>query len=349
MSPRVRSLAWVVIRWAKAVRPAVIFLENVVEWEEWGPLMNNGLPDPDRKGHTFRRWLGQLRALGYTVEWRQLRACDYGAATSRKRLFLVARCDGRRIHWPEPTHGHGLFMKPMRVARDVLDFSLPCPSIFGRPRPLAEATQRRIARGLTKFGGEHISKYFGTSTGSPLDEPLGTVTASGNHHALIQTGYGERTGQAPRSLDLDMPLGTIMAGGNKHALVTAFVAKHYGGNEGPGLPLDQPLGTITCKDHHSLVAGRMSGMHATECRAWLDKYVAFGALPEVQDIGIRMLTARELFRAQGFADSYEIAPTFGGRSITATTQQRLVGNSVCPPVAEALVRANLGREKAVAA
>jgi DNA (cytosine-5)-methyltransferase 1 len=315
-SERVRALAGVVVRWARRVRPPVIFLENVSEFVTWGPLDAEGRPDPAQKGATFRQWVGRLRALGYVVEWRELRACDYGAATSRKRLFLVARCDGEPIVWPAPTHGPGRLL-PWRTARDVLDFSLPCPSIFGRRRPLAEKTQARIARGLATHG----------------------------HHALIQTGYGERPGQAPRSLDLDAPLGTIMAGGNKHALVTAFVAKHFGGHEGPGLPISAPLGAITCIDHHALVVGRSEGAHEAECRAWLARFAL--ELPGVVDIGMRMLSTRELFTAQGFPEGYVIAPVFGGKRLTERAQQRLVGNSVSPPVARALVAANLGTAAAL--
>ncbi len=340
-SERVRALAGVVVRWARRVRPPVIFLENVSEFVTWGPLDAAGAPIPERKGDTFRQWVGRIRALGYVLEWRELRAMDYGAATTRKRLFLIARCDGLPIVWPEPTHGPGRL--PYKTARDVINFSLPCPSIFGRKKPLAEKTQLRIARGLSKFGGEHVSKYFGKGTGHGLDAPLSTITCL-PRHALIQTGYGERPGQAPRSLDLDAPLGTIMAGGCKHAMVTAFVAKHYGGNEGPGLPLDVPLGTITCVDHHAMVAGLDGGEPAAECRSWIDQYIGKDALPGVLDIGMRMLSVRELFDAQGFSPAYVIDPVFGGKRLTERAQQRLVGNSVSPPVARALVEANLIRE-----
>ena len=309
VSSRVRSLAWVAVRWAREVRPSVIMLENVPEFRTWGPLLEDGAPDPERKGTIFARWVAKLRSHGYVVDWRELVACDYGTPTSRKRLFLIGRRDGQPIVWPEPTHGPGR-PHPYRTARSIIDWSIPVPSIFARRRPLAEPTMRRIARGLVKFGGPHVSAYYGTSTGSSLDEPLGTVTALGIHHALVQTGYGEREGQAPRCLDLDEPLGTIPAGGCKHALV-AFVAK--------------------------------------ACRAWLDRYVGPGAFPHLTDIGLRMLEPRELFRAQGFPDSYVIAPLFAGKSLSKRAQIRLCGNSVPPQLAEALVRANLGARDAAAA
>ena len=152
VSKKIRSLAWVVIRWAKLVRPRIIFVENVEEFKTWGPLKGNK-PDVNKKGQTFNRWVFMLRHLGYQVEWRELRACDYGAPTIRKRLFIVARCDGKPIVWPSPTHGNpkdpqtkikGLL--PWRVAADCIDWSLPCPSIFERKKKLAPNTLRRIAK-----------------------------------------------------------------------------------------------------------------------------------------------------------------------------------------------------------
>ncbi|MDE1901479.1 MAG: DNA cytosine methyltransferase [Alphaproteobacteria bacterium] len=149
----IRDLAWVVVHWAKLVRPAVIMLENVEEFKDWGPLTSTEdgklIPCPLRKGFTFRRWCGELKKLGYKIEYRELRACDYGAPTIRKRLFLIARCDGKPIVWPAPTHGPGLI--PYRTAADCIDWSIPCPSIFERKRPLAEATLRRIAKGIFRY------------------------------------------------------------------------------------------------------------------------------------------------------------------------------------------------------
>lgn len=326
MCPQTRSLADVVIVWARDVRPTVICVENVNEWQTWGPLHPTtpdvppalrGRPIKERAGEEFRRWVGELQAAGYVVEWRSLKAHHYGAPTSRERLFLVARCDGLPIVWPEPTHGPGL--KPYRTARECIDWSIPCPSIFGRRKPLGEAAQRRIARGLVKFGRESIA----------------TV------------GYGERKGQAARVMSLDAPLTTIVAGGVKHALVCAYVAKAYGGKGTPGASLNGPLSTITTKDHHSLVVGRKEpdAARKAECRAWLDKWVGVGVFPEVEDLGMRPLTPRELFNCQGFPADYEINPMVRGRGLGITAQVRLVGNSVSPPVAEALVRANCGVDR----
>lgn len=334
-SKKVRSLAWVVVRWAKAVRPRVIILENVEEFQTWGPLTAEGQPDPERKGETFRRWLAALRAEGYVVESRELRACDYGAPTTRKRLFIIARCDGAPITWPKPTHGIG--GKPFRIAAECIDWTIPCQSIFERSRPLAENTLRRIARGVRKFVLEAERPFV-----------LGEVAPT-----LIQTGYGERPGQAPRVLDLSKPMGTIVAGGAKQALVAAFLAKHYGGNETPGSSLERPFDTITCKDHHSLVTVALGRDQRAAVRVLLGTSSAYvkvnGEVFEIVDIGMRMLAPRELFRGQGFGDAYIIDPMHRGKKLTATAQTRMCGNSVSPPMAQALVFANCGDAMRVAA
>ena len=146
----IRGLAWVVIRWAEAVRPRVICLENVEEFQTWGPLDDDGHPIKKLRGQTFRAWLGKLTDLGYVVEYRSLVAADYGAPTTRKRLFLIARCDGQPIVWPSESHGDGR-AAPWRPAAEVIDWSLPCPTIFERKRPLADATMSRIAKGIRKY------------------------------------------------------------------------------------------------------------------------------------------------------------------------------------------------------
>ncbi|WP_042886387.1 DNA cytosine methyltransferase [Cupriavidus necator] len=288
---KIRGLAWVAMRWAALVRPRVIILENVEEFQTWGPVLADGNPCPKRKGDTFRSFVRQLHEKGYAVEWRELRACDYGAPTIRKRLFLIARCDGKPIVWPEPTHGapdsaavKARQRKPWRTAAECIDWSIPCPSIFERARPLAEATERRIARGLRRYVIGAADPYvvkLPASAAAPIltecanasgqrsfraDEPLRTQCAEvkGGHFALasatlVQTGYGERPGQAPRAPGLDKPLGTAVAGGVKHALVSAFLAKHYGGNETPGADLRDPTSTITAKDHHALVTAQLVG------------------------------------------------------------------------------------------
>jgi DNA (cytosine-5)-methyltransferase 1 len=382
VSKRVRGLAWVVVKWAKLARPRIICLENVEEFQTWGPLVG-GRPCPDRKGRTFQRWVGQLRSLGYAVEWRELRACDYGAPTIRKRLFLVARRDGQPIVWPEPTHAakptKGSGLRPWRTAAECIDWGLPCPSIFERERPLAEATLRRIAHGVMRYVINEAQPYI-------AEHLLVSPT-------LVQTGYGERAGQAPRVPGLDKPLGTVVAGASKHALVAAFLAKHYTGVVGSSM--GAPIGTVTTQDHHSLVAANMvklrgtsnstaadeplhtisaGGQHHAEVCAFLTAYygsnqdtplddpmhtvttkprfalvMVDGVPHEISDIGMRMLQPRELYTAQGFPASYIIDRGHDGRVLPKDAQVRMCGNSVCPPLAEALVRANFAERQALRA
>ncbi len=373
-----RSLAWVVVDWARLVRPLRMFLENVEEFEDWGPLDEHDRPDPVRRGETFRQFVAALIDLGYAVEWRSLVAADYGAPTTRRRLFMIARCDGKPIVWPEASHGRGRALA-WRTAASIIDWSLPCPSIFERARPLADATNHRVAVGVRRFVLESGDPFIVPIQGHGLVAPT-----------LIQTGYGERKGQAPRALDLGKPLGTVVAGGQKHALVAAFLTKHYGGVIGHGV--QRPIGVVTTKDHHALTcafltkfygtsigcavqlplptvtANDRGGGHLAEVRAFLVKYygagggaqtqmvwdplhtvttrarfglvVIGGESYEIADLGMRMLGPRELFRAMAFPDTYEIAPMFHGKPLTKTVQIEKAGNSVPPVMARAIVAAN---------
>jgi DNA (cytosine-5)-methyltransferase 1 len=331
---KIRGLAWVACRWAHDVKPRVICLENVEEWADWGPLDEDNQPIEAAKGRTFRAFCAKLRRYGYVVEHRILVAADYGSPTTRKRLFLIARRDGRPIVWPEPTHGKGR-ARPWRTAAEIIDWTLPVPSIFGRPKPLAGPTLRRIAVGLRRYAIE-------------CARPFVAPTAALMVPTLIQTGYGEREGQAPRVLDLHKPLGTVVAGGAKHALVVAFLTKHYGGVVGHGL--ERPLGTVTTQDHHALTVARLGpGPRAAESLALFAAHSPGPSIVRVNgedraigDVGMRMLAPRELFRAQGFGDHYIIDPIIGGKPMTKTAQYGRVGNSVAVQMAEAIVRANLG-------
>lgn len=524
----IRDLAWVVVRWAKQVRPAVIILENVEEFQTWGPLVETGegvwTPCPERKGETFRQWVSELKRLGYKVEFRELRACDYGAPTIRKRFFMIARRDGKPIVWPAPTHyppasraegppagrGKGRDARsglpaspdysaatmPWRTAAEIIDWSLPCPSIFDAAeeikakhgvraiRPLADATMRRIARGIVRYVLEAkkpflVSVAHGDSGGRreyQLDEPAGTQTSAGNSHALVapvvtfaQHGGANRPADAPlhtitaspkdqnaviaahltkfqtgstgAGLDqpaptitanshvkrpggaapiglvaahlsrftqngvghgADEPLDTVMAGAPKFGVVAAFLAQHNNdarriGGVNPGRAADEPLATLTASGaQQQVVAAHLSwaytsntrggeggldrpsktvlagGQHASLISAFLTKYYGTGDGAAVDgpmhtdttkdrmglvtldiaqddgslqtfaiaDIGMRMLTPRERFRAQGFPDDYVIDRRPDGSPISATVQGSCCGNSVCPPLAAALVAAN---------
>lgn len=464
---KIRGLAWEAVRWADKARPDVIILENVKEFRGWGPVRRaDNRPCPKRKGVTYRQFKRALEERGYVVEDRNLRACDYGAPTSRERLFLVARCDGRPIVWPEPTHaekGKGGLL-PWRTAAECIDFSLPCPSIFETSeeifarwglrtvRPLAANTMARVARGVERYVRQDpepfIVPYYGlkndhdvrahrvdsplpTQTGDPkfslvtpfvmplthhdaqrgaqVTDPLRTITGANRGEqalvapTLVQTGYGEREGQAPRALEIRKPLGTVVGAG-KHALVSAFLAQHNGGyydaRGGAGRRAAAPISTITgAGAHQQLVAAHLlklkgsarssasvaapldtvqaGGGHYAEVRAFLIKYHAtghntcslnapaatvvandslglvtvHGALWAIVDIGMRMLTPRELFRCQGFSDTYiidvPVQKTRHGKVVelrlSATAQVRMVGNSVPPAFAKALALANFGR------
>jgi DNA (cytosine-5)-methyltransferase 1 len=305
----IRGLAWVAVRWAATVRPRVIMLENVEEFKTWGPLLKDGKPDPKRKGRTFKSFVNALKRQGYKVEFRELRACDYGAPTIRKRLFMIARCDGRPIVWPEPSHGDPESpdvkrgkLKPWRTAAEIIDWSLPCPSIFERKKPLAENTMRRIARGVQKFVIDNPKQYI--------------VNDSAN---FLISYHAETTENEVRGLDLRNPIHTLDTS-NRFGLVSAFLIKYYGSDIGQSL--NDPLHTVTTKDRFGLVtvADR--------------KY-------RIADIGMRMLQSHELFAAQGFPESYIIDRDHKGRKYKKTAQVARCGNAVPPPFAEHLVKANL--------
>ncbi|WP_312655083.1 DNA cytosine methyltransferase [Kluyvera ascorbata] len=483
----IRGLAWIAVRWALKKEPRVIMLENVEEFQTWGPLIDTppnpdlpetllvdfigpilpgySRPDPVRAGETFRAFVDMLSTgihpdhpalaeccefldldpygedaarlvagLGYDVDFRELRACDYGAPTIRKRFFMVMRRDGKPVIWPAGTHGDPKSeavltgkLAPWRTAAECIDWSITAPSIFSRKRGLAENTLKRIARGIQRFVidsaspfivkcnhtstrtsydcfrgqalGEplqtvtkspgyaiavpHLTKFRTGATGQPVTEPVPTVTAGtsarpgGNGHALgiveaaltpflagnggseyqakprpvnkpahtilrqsraclvapviarqfgasvghradepsatitaggggksqlvtptlIQMGYGERPGQEPRVLQLDNPLGTVTAGGNKFATVSAFLAKHYGGNyTGPGVSLDEPAHSVTTVDHHAVVSSHLVKLRGT-CR---DGQRADTPMPTVTAGGLHVGEVKTTLAAQGY-------------------------------------------------
>jgi len=536
----IRDLADVVPHFIKRLgadyRPLVILLENVEEFRTWGPIGADGRPCKERKGQSFDAWVAKIRRAGYRVQWNELRACDYGAPTSRKRLFIIARCDGRPIVWPKPTHGKpgspGVLsgqLLPWRTAADCIDWSIPCPSIFDRKRPLKDATCRRIAAGIMRYvvnsarpfivpvthsgdsrvhsiddpirtvttanGGELaivapvLERQFGKSAGSDANAPLPTTTAGGGGKSalvaatLARTAHGEadksgkRRGRGDHNIEQPLPTTTaspdlavvsatmIGVGGRRAqsppldvqaphptttakadaALVTAFLHKYRQGSDGQSLedpaptitansfikrpggapPLavtvahlaqfntnpngsvnaghevEEPVSTVATKGpHQAVVASNLvklrgtskdgqpvdeplhtisaGGTHFAQVLAFLVKYYGaaehgqaanrpldaitakarFGLVTvtidgeeyAIVDIGMRMLTPRELARAQGFPDDYELDPvcdrvTKGGRKVRGrlpiASQIRMIGNSVCPPMSEALFRANL--------
>lgn len=493
---KIRGLAWITLRWAATVRPRVIILENVEEFQTWGPV-RKGKPVKKLAGTTFRKFIDQLTELGYTVEYRELIAADYGAPTSRKRFYLVARCDGKPIVWPEPTHSKtGADGLPKwRSAAEIIDWSLPCPSVFATKaeimdryglkavRPLASNTMRRVIRGVDKFtirsgkpfivptgygerkgqaprvhdidapvptvvgtGKENLCRPLlapvtvtntSNSVGGTVGAPVHTVTTAGNQMLVTpslvsigQTGGGDRIRDirepvpttvskqeaclvAPsliqyhteqqaenvRASGLGAPINTVDAsnrygltcanlveyytGGrpldvaepmhtvtshDREAVVAAHVVKFKGDNV--GTPPSEPLQTVTasagkeracsggtfavCKAHLAKMRSGDDLGHWPEIRALLNEYCGYalaeddvllleigGALYYIADIGLRMLSPRELYNAMGFPPDYIIDRDYMGNEYKKSAQVARCGNAVCPPVASALVRANL--------
>lgn len=462
-SKKLRGLAWIGVRWAGVKRPRIITLENVKQILQWGPLIakrcpktgrvvkldgtvaaegervpvqqQHLVPDPRHAGRTWRAFVRALERLGYAVEARVLCAADYGAPTTRSRLFMVARCDGAPIVWPEPTHFNNPAkgQKRWRSAAECIDWSIPGKSIFEREKPLADATLRRVAHGMKRYvldsvdpfivqianwsrdgvtsardplstvtawprGGSHavvapVMVQAGHGQGTPdaprwshgnksVRDPVGTVTASGGGQAvamgtLVQMGYGEREGQAPRALDARQPLGTVVGAG-KFAAVTAFVEQANGGfNATPARDAREPMSTSTATGSQqrlvtaSLVEPTLTVSQeegALRCAAFLIRYYGQGgqlgdmrepmststtkdrlALVTVWlrgtpyvivDIQLRMLTPRELYNANGFPKTYIIDRGHDGRVFSKSTQVRMCGNAVPPPLGRAVIEAN---------
>ena len=484
---KIRGLAWITLRWAAKVRPRVIILENVEEFQTWGPV-RKGKPVKKLAGTTFRRFISQLEALGYTVEFRELVAADFGAPTTRKRFYLIARCDGKPIVWPKPTYSKtGADGLPKwRSAAEIIDWNLPCPSVFASKaeimeryglkavRPLAKNTMRRIIRGVDKFtirsgkpfivptgygerkgqaprvhdidapvptivgtGKENLCRPLlapvtvtntSNSVGGTVGAPVHTVTTAGNQMLVTpslvsigQTGGGDRirdlrepvpttvskqeaclvspsliqyhTEQTDsvRASGLGTPIHTVDAS-NRYGLTCANLVEYYTG----GRPLDvqAPMHTVTSHDREAVVAAHvvkfkgdnlghgmnepmqtvttsagefavckacMAKMHRgdnfghwPEIRALLNEFCGYtlaedevllleisGALYYIADIGLRMLSPRELYNAMGFPPDYIIDRDYLGNEYKKSAQVARCGNAVCPPMATALVRANL--------
>ena len=285
----IRGLAWVACRWAGLVRPRVIMLENVEEFKTWGPLNRGHHPIKNKQGKTFERFVQQLTDLGYEVDFRELVAADYGAPTMRKRFFMIARCDGEPIVWPEPTHGpadsekveEGL-LKPYVGAYTQLDFSLPCPSIFDTSeeikekygiravRPLAPKTMDRIARGIKKFVLENPEPFIiqcnhgGERRPNDIREPMPTIT--GKHGYGVVEPYLVQCKYNNEAQDVRKPIGTLTTVGS-HLLVEPKLApiidKAYGGNyQGAGSKVDEPIDTITTIDHNRLIVPTLIQYHS---------------------------------------------------------------------------------------
>ena len=424
----IRGLAWVSVKWALLVRPRVIMLENVPEIQTWCPLGDDNKPIKSRIGETFNGFISILsnglskehpafiecckalkidtdseqadilsKGLGYNIEYRELMSCDYGAPTSRKRFYMIARCDGKPIVWAKPTHApkeseevKSGEMQPYHTVAECIDWSIPAQSIFEREKPLAEKTLRRIAKGIKKFVIDNpepfIVNYKFDNCPESIDRPLSTITAVASHYVVAPTliqYHSETTKDEVRGQELTDPLMTIDTS-PRYALSVANLMKKYAPtdeddnvetsntdvdnpdnlvaahiltmrNNMDGQPVDKPLTTISC-----------SGAHHAEVQAFLVKYFSTGTAKSVNepldtvttkdrfalvtvngqdyiitDIKMRMLQPRELFNAQGFPSDYIIDKDYEGNTYAKTKQVARCGNAVTPPVATALVRANL--------
>lgn len=456
---KIRGLAWVVLKWAAKVRPDVIMLENVPEFVTWGPV-RKGKPIKSKAGQTYKKWYKQLEDLGYKIETREICAADQGAPTIRTRFHLIARCDGRPIVFPEPTHAprdsaevkSGL-LKPWRSAAEVIDFSVPCPSIFESKetikeqygltvkRPLKPNTLQRIARGLDKFViksaepfiiprgyGEKegqkprvhdINDPLSTVVGSTkqylcdplltpyvmsnntgnachgMDEPVPTITTGDRNFvispSLIQY-HSEQSKKEVRGQRVDAALNTV-DGSNRYGLSAAWLTQYFSG-DGHYHSVEKPLATITTMEREGVTCAHLAhfkgkdkgqnpldplmtvtardGQFAdirtmlvkwdgdtdlgywSEVRKLLNTYCDYDIKDDeilllnirgiwyfISDIGLRMLTPRELYDAMGFPHDYIIDRDIKGNPISRSDQVARCGNAVCPAVAEALVRANL--------
>lgn len=336
-----RILPWAVYKHAKVILPDVIIMENVEEIQQWGPLDNDGHPIPERKGEDYKKFITAMKSLGYIFDSRELVAADYGAPTTRKRWYAIFRRDEKEIIWPEPTHSKtGTDGKKWLGCGDYIDWTDLGKSIFDRPKPLAEATMRRIANGYVKYVVNNPHPYIvnnqksvafliqyhgetktGDSRGQLLTEPIKTIDTSNRYGlvtAFITKFYKSGIGQG-----CDEPLHTITTSPGHFGLISAFLIKYYG--TGCGQELSSPLGTITTKDRFGMVNA------VTEING--AKYI-------LKDIFLRMLKPEELKLMQGFPEDYIIDHDYNGNRYPAAKQVARIGNSVVPIMAEKLVLAN---------
>ncbi|HEY0843428.1 DNA cytosine methyltransferase [Methylotenera sp.] len=391
-----RALSWVVVRWAGQVKPRIITLENVKQVLQWGPLIakrdkdtgrvvtldkiigedgkitnrvaSTGevvprekqylVPDKKRAGKTWNRFVRMLEGMGYEVKHKLMVSADHGDGTTRERLYLHARCDGLPVYFPEPSY----FKKPKRgqmkwsAAHEHIDFSIESQSIFDRKKPLAEATMRRIAKGMMKFVINNADPFIVQVTQSSangvhdINNPLNTITtAKGGEFTLItpvmvQAGHGEGSGDSKRwgmgAKSVEAPFGTIVANGGGQALAMAHLQQHSGDKEATtesALRVSAFLISYYCTDNMSSVNEPVPTI-TTKDRLALVTVIYQGMPYLIVDIKLRMLKPKELYSAQGFGKNYIFTHGHDGRQFSVAEQVRMVGNSVSPNTAAALIR-----------
>lgn len=396
-SSKKRSLAWLAVYWARQVRPEIIIMENVVGMLKWGPLDQENKPIKKLEGKSFKIFVRKLEKLGYTVETKTLCAADHGAPTRRTRMFLIARCDGKPIVWPTPTHGPGT-ERPHRGAHEVIRWDVEGKSIFGRAKPLVPATLRRIATGLQRFVLDDANPCV-------IELPSGTMIGS-----VVQRGYTDRPGQASRSKDARAPFDAIVSSAIKNAVVTAHLDSAYGTSRGQdakdplpsittdgggkvsivttslsapwvqkhqatsiGVPIHEPFHVLAANsstrqkrwdsapvslvdtvvvesDSVPAATAAIEGFIREHRTLYKHQPADHPCVPSVLvgdrrfwivDVKMRMLLVEELLLGQGFPRSYKTSLA-SGEPAKGTDLVTIAGNAVCPPMAAALVAAQLG-------
>lgn len=338
-SKGLRILPWAVFKHARLIKPDVIIMENVEEIQQWGPLDENGHPIKEKMGESYNQFIDAMKSIGYKVESRELIAANYGAPTTRKRWYAIFRRDGEPIVWPKQTHFENGTPKWLECG-DFIDWSDLGKSIFGRKRPLAEATQRRIANGIKKYIIDNPNPYIvkdknaiaymiqyhgeqkaGDSRGQKLDEPIKTIDTS-NRYGLV-TAFVTKFYKTGVGQGCDEPLHTITTSQGHFGVVSAFLVKYYG--TGCGQTLDMPLATVTTKDRFGLVNVIIDIKG--------EQYI-------ISDILLRMLKPEELKLMQGFPKDYIIERDYDWNKYPKSEQVARIGNSVVPVMAKAIVSAN---------
>ena len=365
-----RMNPWIIINWLTRLQVKNVLIENVPEFTAWGPLDGKGKPIPSEKGKYFAAWHQAFINLGYSAEWKVLNAADYGEATSRRRFFMIARADNRRIRWPEPTHSRQPDpmqpLLPWRGAREIIDWSLPGRSLLTDPKyvkkPLALNTRKRIAKGLAKYGGPLANHYItlldlpepakagcASAAAEPqpfilnrIGEPAPTATGRGSGYLVNpvkepvagKPAIIEYYGQS-HAVSTETPLRSITAQGRKHALISPLITLYYGKSDAAGC--NEPLPTVTTKARHALVQPELTEKMPSEPDP--RRIIEVNGTTYLLDLRFRMLNNAELSKAMGFSSGnteYRFAGT-----VSEVTKQ--IGNAVPVRMAAALVKAILQR------
>lgn len=363
-----RATAWDILKWAQELYIDRIYIENVVEFLDWGPIGSNGKPIKSQKGETFRAFITALESLGYHADWRTMNAADYGAPTSRVRLIIQAVRGRGKIIWPHPTHAKnpGLFgEKTWRAAKDIIDWSIQGKSVFAREKPLAENTLRRIESGIRKYWGEWAEPFLVILRGTKvsqcsasvrrLDEPLPPVSAGGVHAGLVEPFLVRYNGGDNRNHSITEPV-PVLDCSNRYGIVEPLFIPQQ--SAGTVKPVSNPLPTVAAAGAISIVEPFMIKYYGNEHGAeslsepidticTKDRFglvsgylVEFNGARYILDIRFRMLQPHELAAGMGFPKNYKFA---GNKS----DQIKQIGNAVCPNISHALISSAINKKNQV--